>query len=105
MIILEGDLMISSNCDFSDFVAAIKDKSYYDVIYLADQEATAAERLLFRNGVHDDERKRCGQKYASILKDLISYMRSNIRPKNGGNEYFELFAMILDSTNANERDI
>jgi len=47
--------MISTNCDFSHFVAAIKDKPYDDIIYLADQEATAAERLLFRNNVENDE--------------------------------------------------
>ena len=58
MIILEEDLMISSNCNFSDFVAAIKDKPYHDIIYLADQEATAAERLLYRTGVSDDTKKK-----------------------------------------------
>ena len=49
--------MISVNCDFSHFVAAIKDKPYNDIIYLADQEATAAERLLLRNDVDNDARK------------------------------------------------
>jgi hypothetical protein len=103
MIIFEEDLMISSNCNFSDFVAAIKNEDYHDIIYLADREATAAERLLYRRGVADDEKKKCGQRYASILKDLISYMRYNVRPKNSESEYVELFALILDSANANER--
>jgi hypothetical protein len=95
--------MISSNCDFSYFVAAVKDKSYNDIIYLADQEATAAERLLFRNSTNDDERKKCGQRYASILKTFISYMRSNVRPQKSYDEYSELFALVLDSVNANEK--
>ena len=97
--------MISSNCDFSHFVAAIKDKSYHDIIYLADQEATAAERLLFRNTTNNDERKKCGQRYASILKKLIAYMRSNVRPQKNEDEYFELFALVLDSVNSNERAV
>jgi hypothetical protein len=97
--------MISTNCDFSYFVAAIKDKPYDDIIYLADQEATAAERLLLRNGVDNDERKKCGLRYASILKEFISYMRSNVRPQKGETEYFELFAMVLDSVNENEKAI
>jgi hypothetical protein len=97
--------MISTNCDFSYFVAAIKDKPYDDIIYLADQEATAAERLLFRNDVNNDERKKCGQRYASILKEFISYMRSNIRPQKGETEYFELFTLVLDSVNANEKAV
>lgn len=94
--------MISSNCDFSHFVAAIKDKTYDDIIYLADQEATAAERILFRNNADNNQRRKCGQKYAAILKKLIAYMRSNVRPQNSQDEYFELFAMILDSVNSNE---
>ena len=97
--------MISTNCDFSSFVAAVKDKPYDDIIYLADQEATAAERLLLRNGVTDNERKKCGQRYASILKSFISYMRSNVRPQMGQDEYLELFNMVLDSVNSNEKNL
>lgn len=97
--------MISTNCDFSHFVAAIKDKPYDDIIYLADQEATAAERLLFRNNVANDERKKCGQRYATILKKLIAYMRSNVRPENKEDEYAELFAMVLDSVDSEENTI
>jgi hypothetical protein len=97
--------MISSNCDFSHFVAAVKDKPYHDIIYLADQEATAAERLLFRNGVNSDARKKCGQRYASILKTFISYMRSNVRPQKTNDEYSELFALVLESVNSKENAI
>jgi hypothetical protein len=101
----EGDTMISNNCDFSHFVAAIKDKPYDDIIYLADQEATAAERLLFRNDVASDERKKCGQRYAAILKKLIAYMRSNVRPQKYQDDYAELFALVLDTVSSNENTI
>jgi hypothetical protein len=97
--------MISANCDFSHFVAAIKDKPYDDIIYLADQEATAAERLLFRNDVASDERRKCGQRYATILKRLIAYMRSNVRPQNKEDEYSELFALVLDSVHSMESNL
>ena len=43
--------MISKECRFSDFVGAIRDKDYFEVVHLADQEATAAERLLLRSRV------------------------------------------------------
>ncbi len=97
--------MISTDCDFSHFVAAIKDKPYDDIIYLADQEATAAERLLFRNNVANDERRKCGQRYATILKRLIAYMRSNVRPQNKEDEYSELFALVLDSVHLKESNL
>lgn len=95
--------MISANCDFSDFVAAIKDKSYHDIIYLADQEATAAERLLYRNGVNNAAKKKCGQQYASVLKDLVSYLRYHVRPKKRKDEYCDLFALVLENADANEK--
>jgi hypothetical protein len=97
--------MISSDCDFSDFVAAIKDKPIMDVIYLADQEATAAERLFYRNGKNGDQKKNCGKKYASVLKDLVSYMKYDIKLKNSKNEHFDLFASIFERAHANERAI
>jgi hypothetical protein len=94
--------MISNNCDFSNFVAAIKDKPYHDIIYLADQEATDAERLLFRNNIDDDELRKCGQRYASILNKLIAYMRSNVRPQQSQDEYLELFDVVLGSADSKE---
>ena len=98
-----GDMMISSDCNFSDFFAAVKEKHYQDIIYLAVQEATAAERLSYRNKINGDQKQLCGEKYASILKDLVSYMRFYIRPKNRKNEYFELFELILESARTKER--
>ena len=50
-----------------------------------------------------DQKQLCGEKYASILKDLVSYMRFYIRPKNRKNEYFELFELILESARTKER--
>jgi hypothetical protein len=98
-------MMISTNCDFSHFVAAIKNKPYDDIIYLADQEATAAKRLLIRHNTANDERKKCGQRYAAILKKLIAYMRSNVKPQNDEDEYAELFALVLDSVNVKEKTL
>jgi hypothetical protein len=95
--------MISANCDFSDFVAAIKDKPFQEIIYLADQEATAAERIFYQDGANGDQKRLCGQKYAAVLKDLVSYMRSNVRFKHMENDYFELFPSILESAHANEQ--
>jgi hypothetical protein len=103
MIIFGEDAMISTNCDFSDFVAAIKDKPYQDIIYLADQEATEAERLYYRSGAYGDKEKICGEKYAGILKDLVTYLRYDVRFKNSKNEYNELYASILESAQANAR--
>jgi hypothetical protein len=53
-----------------EFIAAMKDKSVKEIILLADQEATEAERNCYRTGQTD-----CCRSYANRLKDLIFFLR------------------------------
>ena len=41
--------MISMDCDFEKFVREIRGRDYYDVIYLAEKEATQALRRNYNN--------------------------------------------------------
>mgnify|MGYP006288776273 FL=1 len=72
--------MISDRCDFDDFVSKTTGSDYHEIIYLADREATAAQRRVFHTGVSDDEKARCGYQYAECLKDFIAYLRYGIKP-------------------------
>lgn len=72
--------MISDRCDFDDFVSKTTGSDYHKIIYLADREATAAQRRVFRTGVSDDEKARCGYQYAERLKGFIAYLRYGIKP-------------------------
>ena len=40
--------MISQSCDFDEFLERVRNRGYLEVIYLADKEATEAERLRYR---------------------------------------------------------
>jgi hypothetical protein len=73
--------MISKDCKFSDFVSAVQDKSYYELLRLADREATEAERLFLRSKTDPATRQRCGREYAERIKHLIDYMRFEVKPR------------------------
>ena len=90
--------MISTRCDISDFVEAIENKDYLDIIYLADQEATAAERLYFKNGVDVNEKHKCSRDYASALKNLISFLRYGVRPSGLEEQQAQLFNELRRKT-------
>jgi hypothetical protein len=86
--------MISINCDINDFIEAIKDKDLNDIIYLADVEATAAERCRWRKLLPPEDKQTCGAVYAGKLKDLVSYLRYATRPKGQKYSHLKLFETI-----------
>jgi hypothetical protein len=86
--------MISDDCRLREFIDATREKDLQEVIFLADREATAAERLFFRTHVDDARRAACGRRYARRLKHLITFMRYGMRPSDVTREDFELFADI-----------
>jgi len=71
--------MISSDCDFEKFVRAIKGKNYYDVIYLAEKEATQAWRRHYHK--HSNcEGTVASRQYQEKLIGLIDFMRHGLKP-------------------------
>jgi hypothetical protein len=86
--------MISNSCRLRDFIDATREKDLQEVIYLADREATEAERLYYRADVDDARRAACGRRYARRLKHLITFMRYGLRPSEVSREDIELFAGV-----------
>lgn len=72
--------MISESCDFDEFVSKTNGRDYHDIIYMADREATAAERRSYHSTASDEEKSRCGQAYAECLKSFITYLRYGVKP-------------------------
>ena len=70
--------MISNSFDIQEFVAAISDKDYLEIVYLADQEATEAERLSSHLRSENGIQKETSREYASTLKDLIVFLRHGV---------------------------
>jgi hypothetical protein len=73
--------MISVNCDIREFISELKNKDFFEMIYLLDKEATEAERQLYNPKSAMSERQICGPEYASNLKNLIFYLRYGARPR------------------------
>lgn len=69
--------MISPSFKISEFFDNVKDKSYLDIIYLSDQEATKAERLAYRSRNQNQPLPECVL-YAHVIKDFICYLRYGV---------------------------
>lgn len=83
--------MISENCDIDEFVETVKEKDILDVIALAIDETTEAERLFFRSHRQTHMDQRCGEQYARQLKQLINYLRFEIKPKRPESKAYRLY--------------
>ena len=75
--------MLSSSFDISEFIRKVEGHSDQEIIYLADQEATAAERFLYKNRKCRQARNnydncRDARHYAVLLKDFVLYMRYGV---------------------------
>lgn len=71
--------MISESCDMNEFIKAIQDKDYYEAIYLADREATAAERL--KRLCQSAEGMEGCSRYVQRLKGFIHFMRYGVKSR------------------------
>jgi hypothetical protein len=71
--------MISQSCDFDEFLESVRDRDYLQVIYLADKEATEAERLKYRSRAGRTPCSETCVDYADALKGFIRYMRYGVK--------------------------
>ena len=72
--------MIADSRKISDFVQAIKDKRYDEIIMMAEAEATAAERMMYKQRSRNAPQPAPGTRYALDLKRFIDYMRYGVKP-------------------------
>jgi hypothetical protein len=91
--------VVSTNCDIREFIATLKDKNFFETIYLLDKEATEAERKLFNPKSEMSERQICGPEYVSNLKNLIFYLRYGARPKGLRKEHIGLIDSVCGENN------
>ena len=68
--------MLSKHYDIKEFVEKIKGRSFDEVIFLTDQEATETERHLYKNSRNTV--KKAARQYAVSLKDFILFIRYGV---------------------------
>lgn len=71
--------MISDNCNFKDFLEAVKDTSGFETIQVTHEEATCAERLCFKgHRAKSENNTSCGE-YTRQLKGFIIFLRHGVK--------------------------
>ncbi len=71
--------MISSTCNFREFMETVGDQSRADLIHTVVTEATEAERLFYRMKKTPERPERDeARQYASMLKDLVTFLRYGV---------------------------
>jgi hypothetical protein len=88
--------MISSSYNFYEFIEFIKDKEYLDIIYLAEREATEAERRLYHPRKTEEAVKKGVKLYAETLEGLIFFLRYGIKPRGLRDSDVELFGLLCE---------
>jgi len=91
--------MLSSSFDISEFIKRVKGHSDQEIIFLADQEATATERFLYKHGkcrqkISNAEDCADARHYAVLLKDFVLYIRYGILTHS----FRQLHLALPDST-------
>jgi hypothetical protein len=88
--------MLSPSSDIQEFIEAVRDKPYLEVLALADREALKAWRLLYRRKGSQEPSNQQGRSYDRMLKGLIRFMRSSVpfRPPGLPEEVFEAFSLL-----------
>ena len=90
--------MILPSYRIDDFInTVIKNNDYMDVIYLAEKEATEAERKLYHPGLAEKAVRAGVKKYTKELKYLLWYLRFNIKPSVIYKDYEQLFSCVTKS--------
>jgi hypothetical protein len=70
--------MISSSYEIREFIECVRDKSYWDMLTLLNDEATEAERMLYsRKTIPMDTHLR-NKTYARVLKAFITFLRHGV---------------------------
>lgn len=89
--------MISPTFSFQRFAEAVKDKERFEIIQLAEKEATVAWSQTYRhNGIIDDAALK-SQNYQNQLIGLIDYMRHHVTPQALDEQDHRAYSAICNS--------
>jgi hypothetical protein len=73
-------MMISPSCNIQEFIEAVKDKDYFEVISFADKEALTAWRSSYRTGGRTADESASCKRYVELLKEIARHIKSSVAP-------------------------
>ncbi len=86
--------MISPTYDFEHFAKQVKNKEFFEIISLAEQEATLAWGRTYRREAAQDGIAMRSMEYQSKLLGLIDYLRHSIKPKEVDQQDLALYNLV-----------
>ena len=97
--------MISANFSIDEFVEAVKDKDIWEVLDLAVDEITWADRIYYHNHRGSEKLLLGGQPYSRQLKQLINYLRYEVKPRRPQNKAYRLYVANWGDFDQERRDL
>jgi hypothetical protein len=92
-----GGAMISPSFDFGEFIQAVKDKGYLEMLGLADKEALEAWRQSLSRKGETGNAQDPVRKYESTLKEFVYFMRAAVFPKKERDPHHQLFHSVREA--------
>jgi hypothetical protein len=87
--------MISTLCDFEEFIEKIKDKDHVEIVSLGEQEANEINYLLSRSPIKN-LRGTYGQ-YLNALKEFLFFMKHGTKPDGVSEHNFLLYKSVCEN--------
>lgn len=97
--------MISENFSIDEFVEAVKDKDIWEVLNLAVDEITWADRINYHLHHRSGKQLLGGQHYSHELKQLINYLRYEVKPRRPHNKAYRLYVANWGAFDQEQRDL
>jgi uncharacterized protein YfbU (UPF0304 family) len=94
---IKGENMDSGTVNFTAFIDSIENRQFSEIVYLLEQEATAAERSLYQRKIPLNDSGNPSVQYVLTLKKFIEFMRFNIKPVKSEKERYRKFQKALQS--------
>jgi hypothetical protein len=86
--------MISAGFDFEQFADSVKEKDFYDIIYLAEQEAIETWRNCYKSRSATDGQAALCRSYQNKLEGLIRFLRYGITSSELSDHDIEICTLI-----------
>jgi hypothetical protein len=91
--------MISNELSIEQFISRVKGKPTWEALYLANEEATAAERLIIRSKSIEGKQRKKITEYIGKLADFMQFLKSSIKIPRTNKKANLLFWAYWDSIN------
>ncbi|MFZ5572371.1 MAG: hypothetical protein ACOZF0_18375 [Thermodesulfobacteriota bacterium] len=88
--------MISPTYDFECFAKEVENKELFEIISLAEQEATIAWGRTYRREAAQDGTAIRSMEYQSKLLGLIDYLRHSVKPRTVNHQDLKLFHLLRE---------